>query len=150
MNRFKYLLLISFFAIGVNAQSIDKIEAIIGDEIVLTSEVESQYLQYLSQGKLKSDVIKCEIIEDLLLENAKYLLSGYNTMSDEERKKFDIENYLVFFKAFFKKQSVYSFIIFQLSYLSFDDEKSVLIWSSYITAAIIYLLVKSKKFKLKN
>ena len=30
-------------------------------------------------------------------ENAKYLLSGYNTMSDEERKKFDIENYLVFF-----------------------------------------------------
>ncbi len=83
-------------------------------------------------------------------ENAKYLLSGYNTMSDEERKKFDIENYLVFFKAFFKKQSVYSFIIFQLSYLSFDDEKSVLIWSSYITAAMIYLLVKSKKFKLKN
>ena len=83
-------------------------------------------------------------------ENAKYLLTGYNTMSDEERKKFDIENYLVFFKAFFKKQSVYSFIIFQLSYLYFDDEKSVLIWSSYITAAIIYLLVKSKKFKQKT
>ena len=69
-------------------------------------------------------------------ENAKYLLTGYNTMSDEERKKFDIENYLVFFKAFFKKQSVYSFIIFQLSYLSFDDEKSVLIWSSYITCLL--------------
>jgi hypothetical protein len=34
-------------------------------------------------------------------ENAKYLLSGYNTMSDEERKKFDIENYLVFFKSSF-------------------------------------------------
>ena len=25
---------------------------------------------------------------------------GYNTMSDEERKKFDIENYLVFLKPF--------------------------------------------------
>ena len=37
MNRFKNLLLISLFAIGANAQSIDKVEAIIGDEIVLTS-----------------------------------------------------------------------------------------------------------------
>ena len=83
-------------------------------------------------------------------ENAKYLLAGYNTMKDEDRKRFDIENYIVFFKAFFKQQSLYSFIIFQLSYLYFDDEKSILIWSSYITAAIIYLLVKSKKFKLKN
>ena len=68
MNRFKNLLLISLFAIGANAQSIDKVEAIIGDEIVLTSEVESQYLQYLSQGNLKSDAIKCEIIEDLLFQ----------------------------------------------------------------------------------
>ena len=68
MHRFKNLLLISLFAIGANAQSIDKVEAIIGDEIVLTSEVESQYLQYLSQGNSKSDAIKCEIIEDLLFQ----------------------------------------------------------------------------------
>ena len=68
MNRFKNLLLISLFAIGANAQSIDKVEAIIGDEIVLTSEIESQYLQYLSQGNSKSDIIKCEIIEDLLFQ----------------------------------------------------------------------------------
>ena len=68
MNRFKNLLLISLFAIGANAQSIDKVEAIIGDEIVLTSEVESQYLQYLTQGNSKSDAIKCEIIEDLLFQ----------------------------------------------------------------------------------
>ena len=68
MKIFKNLLLISLFAIGAHAQSIDKVEAIIGDEIVLTSEIESQYLQYLSQGNLKSDAIKCEIIEDLLFQ----------------------------------------------------------------------------------
>lgn len=79
-------------------------------------------------------------------ENAKYLLSGYNTMSDEERKKFDIENYLVFFKAFFKKQSVYSLLVFPVFHLMFDDEKAILIWSLYITIAIIYLYIKSKKF----
>ena len=79
-------------------------------------------------------------------ENAKYLLSGYNTMSIEERKKFDIENYLVFFKAFFKKQSVYSLLVFPVFHLMFDDEKAILIWSLYITIAIVYLYIKSKKF----
>ena len=33
-------------------------------------------------------------------ENSKYLLSGYNTMSNEEREKFDIEGYLKIFKPF--------------------------------------------------
>lgn len=79
-------------------------------------------------------------------ENAKYLLSGYNTMSDEERKKFDIENYLVFFKAFFIKQSVFSLLVFPVFHLIFDDEKAILIWSLYITIAIVYLYIKSKKF----
>lgn len=79
-------------------------------------------------------------------ENAKYLLSGYNTMSEEERKKFDIENYLVFFKAFFKQQSVHSLIVFPVFHLMLDDEKAILIWSLYITIAIAYLYIKSKKF----
>ena len=79
-------------------------------------------------------------------ENAKYLLSAYNTMSDEERKKFDIENYLVFFKAFFIKQSVFSLLVFPVFHLMFDDEKAILIWSLHITIAIVYLYIKSKKF----
>ena len=47
-------------------------------------------------------------------ENSKYLLSGYNTMSDDERKKFNIEGYLKIFKPFFKNQALYSFLVFQL------------------------------------
>ena len=50
------------------AQSVDKIEAVLGDEIILTSEIESQYLQYLSQGNIKSSEIRCQIIEDLLFQ----------------------------------------------------------------------------------
>ena len=82
-------------------------------------------------------------------ENSKYLLSGYNTMSVEERKKFDIENYLIFFKSFFKQQSLISFFIFQISYLIFEGEKALILWSIYITIAIIYLVVKSQKFNKK-
>ncbi len=33
--------------------------------------------------------------------NADMLLAGYNTMSKQEKKAFDLKNYLVFFKKFF-------------------------------------------------
>ena len=82
-------------------------------------------------------------------ENSKYLLSGYNTMSVEERKKFDIENYLIFFKSFFKQQSLISFLIFQISHLIFKGEEALIFWSIYITFVIIYLMVKSQKFNKK-
>ena len=53
MKKLFIIILISSNFI-LNAQSIDRIEAIIGDEIVLTSDIESQYAQYLSQGNTKS------------------------------------------------------------------------------------------------
>ena len=48
---------------------------------------------------LISDIIFVAIALGLNKENAKYLLSGYNTMS--ERENFDIVNYLILFKKFF-------------------------------------------------
>ena len=37
--------------------------------------------------------------------NARYLLAGYNTMSEEKQQAFDIDRYLaVFFKPFFKRK----------------------------------------------
>ena len=68
MNKIIQLVIISFCILNVSAQSIDKVEAIIGDEIVLKSDIESQYIQFLSQGNIKSNSIKCEIIEDLLFQ----------------------------------------------------------------------------------
>ena len=68
MNKIYYFLLLTLFSFGLSAQSIDKIEAVLGDEILLTSEIESQYLQYLSQGNFKSNEIRCQIVEDLLLQ----------------------------------------------------------------------------------
>lgn len=68
MNKLYYFLLLALISFGLSAQSIDKIEAVIGDEIILTSEIESQYLQYLSQGNIKSNKIRCQIVEDLLFQ----------------------------------------------------------------------------------
>ena len=52
----------------INAQEIDKIIAIIGDEIVLRSDVENQYLQYISQGVTSNEELRCEILEDLMTQ----------------------------------------------------------------------------------
>ena len=82
-------------------------------------------------------------------DNAKYLLSGYNTMSEEKRKKFDIKNYLIFFKRFFKQQAVYSFFVFQLSFMIFEKQNTILIWSAFLIISPIYLIIKSQKFHKK-
>ena len=68
MNKIFNLILCSLSILNVNAQSIDKIEAIVGDEILLTSDIESQYLQYLGQGNVRSEAVKCELIQDLLFQ----------------------------------------------------------------------------------
>jgi len=68
MNKIYYFLLLTLTNFSLSAQSIDKIEAVLGDEIILTSEIESQYLQYLSQGNGKSNEIRCQIVEDLLFQ----------------------------------------------------------------------------------
>ena len=51
------------------SQSIDKIQAIIGSEILLTSDIENQYNQILSQGVIETENIRCDIIDELLYKN---------------------------------------------------------------------------------
>ena len=100
MKRYIYALLFLLNTFVVNAQSIDKVEAIIGDEILLTSEIESQYLQYLSQGNVKSEEIKCEIIEDLLFQ--KLLINQAKIDSvvvSEDEVDAEITKRLTYFKS---------------------------------------------------
>lgn len=83
-------------------------------------------------------------------ENSKYLLSGYNTMSNEEREKFDIDGYLKIFKPFFKNQALYSFLVFQIFHFIYDNKVSLIIWCIYISIAPLYLVFKLKKIKKNN
>jgi len=68
MKRFFLIIIITTFSMIINAQEIDKIIAIVGDEIVLLSEVENQYLQYISQGVTGSEELRCEVLEDLMTQ----------------------------------------------------------------------------------
>lgn len=67
----KILVLLLFILINnlLFSQTIDKIEAIIGSEILLTSDIENQYNQILSQGIIQTNNIKCDILDELLYQN---------------------------------------------------------------------------------
>lgn len=73
----KYLkllaLLIASLGLGVHAQEsqvIDKVVAVVGQNIILQSDIENQYLQYRLQGGIKGNAssIRCRILEDLLFQ----------------------------------------------------------------------------------
>jgi hypothetical protein len=84
-------------------------------------------------------------------ENAKILLAGYNTMSKVEREKFDIDEYLEFFKPFFKKLGIYSVIIYFVFSLLLDETTTLLVWTITVTIPVIYLAIygNSNRFKKK-
>ena len=69
MKKTIVVFLFLFTSVCSFSQVIDEIVAVVGDEIVLASDVETQYLQYLSQGYTEKEEVRCQIIEDLLYQN---------------------------------------------------------------------------------
>ena len=78
--------------------------------------------------------------------NAKYLLAGYNTMSQEKRESFDIDNYLKFFKRFFKASSLFPPFSYLLFSLFLIEDYLVIAWSLSQILPFALLLSKSLKF----
>ena len=68
MKKILIGLFVILFSIEGFSQVIDKIEAVIGNELILSSDIESQYLQYLSQGYTEKGEVKCQIIQDILYQ----------------------------------------------------------------------------------
>lgn len=74
MTKRLSLLLVSLLAVGClfgqKTQVIDKVVAVVGQNIILQSDVETQYLQYRMQGGAEGTAtsIRCEILEDLMFQ----------------------------------------------------------------------------------
>lgn len=62
--------LLFFTLIQVSAQtkskSLDKVAAVVGSSIILQSDIEQQYSQYLAQGNPANPDVKCDILQSLL------------------------------------------------------------------------------------
>ena len=61
-----FLSLVSCFCVAQN-KTIDNIAAVVGSNIILQSDIEIQYLQYVSQSNVANESIKCDILDQLLL-----------------------------------------------------------------------------------
>ena len=77
-----------FLNIVVSSQTIDQIVAVVGDEIVLYSDIESQIIQYKSQGNYSSEM-RCDVIEDLLKQS---ILIHYAKLDSIEVMKDEIDS----------------------------------------------------------
>lgn len=84
--------------------------------------------------------------------NAKYILAGYNTMSEEERKKILLKPLLRFFKRFHLFLGISSLIICLALYYFVNDEVTGFFLVLYPLLAYIYFAVRSTKYTkgLKN
>ena len=78
--------------------------------------------------------------------NAKYLLAGYNTMSMEQREKFDIEGFLIFFKKYFLQVAFYSTFIFILLSLLVNPGAAIIGYTFSIILPTPYLIIMGNRF----
>jgi len=82
--------------------------------------------------------------------NADMLLAGYNTMSKKEKESFDLKNYLIFFKNFFIKLTLYSTIIFLMLFVAFDEITAFIGYLVSVLVPLPYMVHKGNKFKIKK
>jgi hypothetical protein len=83
-------------------------------------------------------------------KNADMLLAGYNTMSKKEKESFDLKNYLIFFKNFFIKLTLYSTIIFLILFIAFDEITAFIGYVVSVLVPLPYMVYKGNKFKIKK
>lgn len=82
--------------------------------------------------------------------NAKYLLSGYNTMSDQDKKKFDIKSYMVLFRNFHIFLGVSLFVITLILNYLVNPYWSGIFMGTYPILAYVYLIWKGNSFSKSN
>ena len=87
------------------------------------------------------------VVAFMLTENnAQYLLAGYNTLSEKERKKVDIKSYIQFIRNFHLFLGI-SFLVIGVPLLYFISESAAGIFlAGYPILAYIYFIWKSKDF----
>ncbi len=69
MSKKLFLIVLTFTVVSIASaqpKNADKIVAILGENIILNSDVDGQYAQYIAQGAKDNGDLKCQILESLL------------------------------------------------------------------------------------
>lgn len=78
--------------------------------------------------------------------NAKFLLSGYNTMSEVERQNFDIKSYIPYFRKFHILLGVTLLIISLILLYFVNSDWSGIFLGTYPILAYVFFIWKSNQF----
>lgn len=78
--------------------------------------------------------------------NAKYLLSGYNTMKEEDQQKFDLKGYIPYFRKFHLFLGISFLVLGLLFYYWVNEETAGVFIGIYPILAYIYFVWSSSKF----
>ena len=78
--------------------------------------------------------------------NAKYLLAGYNTMTTEERDKFDLDGFLKFFKKYFLQVAFWSTLIFIILLVLFNPKVAIIGYTIALLLPMPILVIMGNKF----
>ncbi len=69
------------FNISYSQEIIDQVIAVVGNEIILESEIENQYIQLMSQGYASNSAdIKCDILEEMMFQKLLYIQAGIDSV----------------------------------------------------------------------
>ena len=80
--------------------------------------------------------------------NARYLLAGYNTMSEEKRQAFNIDRYLTdFFKPFFKKLSLFPPLSLLALATFLESKEAIIVWSIIQSLPFVWFVWRSYAFQ---
>lgn len=82
----------------------------------------------------------------LTKNNAKYLLAGYNTMSEEKRRQLDIQPFLLYFRKFHIFLGLSFFIISSILIYVVSEKAGGLFISIYPILAYLYFFWSSAKY----
>jgi hypothetical protein len=82
--------------------------------------------------------------------NAQYLLSGYNTMTDEQRANFDLTGYLKFLKRSFPILGIVVLLQFLVFYVAGVKEYGIIGMLGVVCLGLPPILIKAQKFDHNN
>lgn len=84
-------------------------------------------------------------------KNAKYLLSGYNTMSEEDRQNIDIKSYIHYFRNFHLFLGISLLIISLVLFYFINPDWSILFIGTYPIMAYTFFIWRGNRYvKTKN
>ncbi len=83
-------------------------------------------------------------------KNARYLLSGYNTMREEDRKKFDLKAFLNYFKKFHLFLGSSFLILGIFLFYAISETVASIFMAAYPISAYIVFAWHSKRFSISS